>query len=86
MSKTREQIIYCVGFHTVKPKGRYQNYQFASRKKAYSFFESIKNHPNVLDGYMYTNHLFDMRVYDGVFRKDDGELLDSFNYFNWEKS
>lgn len=80
MSASREQIIYSIGFHPIRPKGRYQYYQFLSRKKAYSFYESIRYHPGVHDGYLAIDYLSNLSKYNGIPRERRDRILRSFDY------
>ena len=85
MSTSREQIIYSVAFHTIWPKKRCQYYQFLSRKKAYSFYESIRYHPGVHDGYLAIDYLSNLSKYNGIPRERRDRILRSFDYTDKEK-
>ena len=80
MAKTREQVIYRVGFHLVKPKNKYQLHEFISKKKAYSFYKSVKEHPNVLNGYFWSDVLDDSARYDGEISQNLSKIIDRFGY------
>lgn len=80
MAKTREQIIYRVGFHLYKPKNKYQLYEFLSKKKAYSFYESVKEHPNVMNGFFWSDVLDDSARYDGKIMPKRDKAIAGFGY------
>lgn len=78
MDKAKKRLLYNVGFHLIKPKNKYQLYTFLSKEKAYSFFESIKEHPNVKDGFLNADPIDDVDVYDGARKKSECEFIDRF--------
>ena len=65
MAKTREQVIYRVGFHLVNPKNKYQLHEFISKKKAYSFWSDI---------------LDDSARYDGEISPNLSKIIGRFGY------
>lgn len=80
MGKPRVQLLYIVGFHLYKPKNKYQCYQFLSKKNAFSFYESIKNHPNVMNGFIGSDPIDNLSRYDGTLQRREHEFLGDFGY------
>ena len=78
MNRETEQHIYHVGFHLIRPKNKYQLYEFISQTKADSFYESLKAHHNVKDCFIASGVISDPDRYDGKMKAPKMKIIDTF--------